>query len=78
MRGAGGGAGAQAGGRVQEALGEISYCGTVVLWSCGLDTTLYLTVTAGDVEEIWKIGQSCSPLGSIRLVLSNHVFISLN
>ena len=42
------------------------------------DTIQYLTVTGGDVEKIWKIGQSCSPLGSIRLVVSNHDFISLN
>lgn len=59
------------------------YCGTkargtVVPWYYCVDTTLYLTVTAGDVEKIWKIGESCSPLSTIRLVVSNHVFISLN
>ena len=43
-----------------------------------VDTTQYLTVTAGNVEKIWKIGESCSPLSTIRLVVSNHVFISLN
>ena len=33
-----------------------------LLLCCSVDTTQYLTVTAGDVEKIWKIGQSCSPL----------------
>ena len=35
---------------------------TLSLCDCSVDTTQYLTVTAGDVEKIWKIGQSCSPL----------------